>query len=124
MASASVVPKTRNSTAIVLVVALVDLSSNNCLLLLLSVGGGDGGGDGGGLGGGGDGGDGGGDGGGGQAEESSNLAMTLPPAWSTGPSIPLAVCHLRATDAGNMILGAASLGSTLAVSGVNLGPLA
>lgn len=65
MASASVDPKTRNSTAIVLVVALVDLSSNNCLLLLLSVGGGDGGGDGGGLGGGGDGGgDGGGFGGG------------------------------------------------------------
>ena len=82
------------------------------------------GGSGGGDGGGGSGGDGGGDGGGGQAEESSNLAMTLPPAWSTGPSIPLAVCHLRATDAGNMILGAASLGSTLAVSGVNLGPLA
>ena len=35
-----------------------------------------------------------------------------------------AVKHLRATDAGNMILGAASLGVMLAVSGVNLGPLA
>ena len=60
----------------------------------------------------------------GQAEGASNLAMTLPPALSTGSCFLPAVKHLRATDAGNMILGAASLGAMLAVSGVNLGPLA
>lgn len=59
----------------------------------------------------------------GQAEERSNRAMTLPGefAFVGGPILP-ADQHLRATDAGNMMLGAALPGAMLAVSGGNLGP--
>jgi len=59
----------------------------------------------------------------GQAEERSNRAMTLPGefVFVGGPNFP-ADQHLRATDAGNMMLGAALPGAMLAVSGGNLGP--
>ena len=59
----------------------------------------------------------------GQAEERSNRAMTLPGdfAFVGGPIFP-ADKHLRATDAGNMMLGAALPGAMLAVSGGKLGP--
>ena len=59
----------------------------------------------------------------GQAEERSNLALILPGefVFVGGPIFP-AEKHLRATDAGNMMLGAALPGAMLAISGVNLGP--